>query len=228
MFTIEGEYLYNIAAALGFVAYLMTSVLWLRTLLVLGAGFYIWTGLVLGLESMIGWHVAYGVINLAQIWLILLDNRTTGLPEAFRALYSDRFSSIKPREFRRLMEINDDMVQGPGRLLNDGDDNERLMMVVGGRARVIKAGKTIYELEVGDFVGELSVISGATVSADVVVDDEIRFVYWDKRDLKKLEARNLSLYNRFMMSVGRNIIEKLHRSTEAHLVDSPDSAELVA
>ena len=34
MLSLEGEYLYNVAAGLGFVAYLMTNVLWLRLLLV--------------------------------------------------------------------------------------------------------------------------------------------------------------------------------------------------
>ena len=149
---IEGEYLYNIAAGLGFLAYLMTNVLWLRLLLVVGAGCYIWAGISLNIDSMIGWHVAYGIINLAQIWLILLDSRTTGLPDAFKALYSERFSSVKPREFKRLMEINNTVVRGPGKLLTDGDDNERLMMIVGGRARVQKHGKTIYNLEEGDFI----------------------------------------------------------------------------
>ena len=56
MLPIEGEYLYNIAAGLGFLAYLMTNVLWLRLLLVLGAGFYIWAGISLSIDSMIGWH----------------------------------------------------------------------------------------------------------------------------------------------------------------------------
>ena len=50
---------------------------------------------------------------------------------------------------------------------------------------------------------------------DVVANSDFRFVYWDKSDLSRLESKNLSLYNRFMMSVGRNIIDKLHASTES-------------
>jgi hypothetical protein len=47
MIEYEGETLYNIAAGLGFIAHLLTNVLWLRLLLVMGACFYIATGIVL-------------------------------------------------------------------------------------------------------------------------------------------------------------------------------------
>ena len=212
---LEGESLYNVAAGLGFIAYLMTNVLWLRLLLVVGAAVYIAAGLVLGIDSMIGWHVAYSLINLVQIVLLLLDRRTTGLPERVRVLYSDRFSSIKPREFRRLIETNREQSSGPGKLLNEGDENGRLMLITDGELQVVKHGLEVYRLRSGDFVGELSIISGKPVNADVIASSDYRYVYWDNQDLSRLEARNLSLYNRFMMSVGRNIIEKLHTSTES-------------
>ena len=212
---IEGELLYNVAAGLGFVAYLMTNVLWLRLILVAGAVVYMAAGLVLEIDSMIGWHVAYGLINLGQIVLLLLDQRITGLPEPVRALYSDRFSSIKPREFRRLIETNSESFSGPCRLLKEGEENSRLMLITDGELQVVKNKSEVYRLRPGDFVGELSVISGKPVNADVVALSDFRYVYWDKGDLSRLESRNLSLYNRFMMSVGRNIIEKLHTSTES-------------
>ena len=214
---IEGESLYNVAAALGFVAYLMTNVLWLRLLLVAGAAVYIAAGLVLGIDSMIGWHIAYGLINLFQIVLLILDRRTTGLPEPVRVLYSDRFSAIKPREFRRLIETNREEASGACTFLREGDENSRLMLITDGELDVVKNGAVISRLVAGDFVGELSVISGKPVIADVVAKSDFRFVYWDKNDLTRLESRNLSLYNRFMMSVGRNIIDKLHASTESQI-----------
>lgn len=82
MIEYEGETLYNIAAGLGFIAYLLTNVLWLRILLVAGACFYIATGLVLNLGSMVGWHVGYAIINLGHVVVLLFNNSATGLPES--------------------------------------------------------------------------------------------------------------------------------------------------
>lgn len=82
MIEYEGETLYNIAAGLGFIAYLLTNVLRLRILLVAGACFYIATGLVLNLGSMVGWHVGYAIINLGHVVVLLFNNSATGLPES--------------------------------------------------------------------------------------------------------------------------------------------------
>ena len=213
MIEYEGETLYNIAAALGFIAYLLTNVLWLRIILVIGACFYIATGLVLGLGSMVGWHVGYALINLGHVILLLFNNSATGLPEPIKILYSERFSSLKPREFKRLLKINDAVSPEPGRMLVDGEINQKLFLVTAGEALVVKNGKKITRLVPGDFVGEMSTLTGKPVTADVIVTEGFEYAYWNKDDLDRLETRNLSLYNRFMMAVGHNLIEKLHSTT---------------
>lgn len=213
MIEYEGEALYNIAAGLGFIAYLLTNVLWLRIILVIGACFYIATGLVLGLGSMVGWHVGYALINLGHVILLLFNNSATGLPEPIKVLYSERFSSLKPREFKRLLKINHAVSPEPGRMLADGEINQRLFLVTAGEALVVKNGKKITRLGPGDFVGEMSTLTGKPVTADVIVTEGFEYAYWNKEDLDRLESRNLSLYNRFMMAVGHNLIEKLHSTT---------------
>ena len=120
MFT-EAESLYNVAAGLGFVAYLLTNVLWLRVLLVVGACFYIVTGLMLNLQSMIGWHVAYALINLVHVVLIIIDHSVRSLPVALRHLYHSRFVTLKPREFQRLLKVNQEVKSGPAIVLRDGE-----------------------------------------------------------------------------------------------------------
>ena len=213
MIEYQGETLYNIAAGLGFIAYLLTNVLWLRIILVIGACFYIATGLVLGLDSMVGWHVGYALINLGHVIILLFYNSATGLPEPIKNLYSERFSSLKPREFKRLLKINDRRSPEPGRMLVEGEINKNLFLVTAGEALVVKNGTKITHLRPGDFVGEMSTLTGKPVSADVIAMEGFEYAYWSKEDLDRLESRHLSLYNRFMMAVGHNLIEKLHSTT---------------
>lgn len=48
------------------------------------------------------------------------------------------------------------------------------------------------------------------------VKDSVRYVYWNLEDLDKIEKTNLSLYNRFMMVVDRNLVKKLRLSAQAY------------
>lgn len=209
---VNGELLYNIAAGLGFVAYMMTNVLWLRVILIIGTAVYIYTGIILNLDSMIGWHIAYGIINLVQVILILLERSNTVLPEPIRSIYTDQFHSLRPKEFKRLMQINPVHNIGPETFLNDGDHNDRIFLILDGEAVIEKNGEHVATCECGDFVGEMSVLSGRPVSTNVIFKESLCYVYWDVNDLKKMEKRNLSLYNRFIMVVGRNLVEKLRSS----------------
>jgi hypothetical protein len=83
--------------------------------------------------------------------------------------------------------------------------------------------KTVLKYRASDqviFIGEMSTLTGNQVSADVIASDGFEYAYWSKLDLVKLESLNLSLYNRFMMAVCHNLIEKLHTITETVAADS--------
>lgn len=128
----DAELLYNIAAGLGLIAYVLTSVLWLRVVLVIGACFYIATGFLLGLTSMIGWHIAFALVNLVHVVILILDHSVRSLPPDLRDLYHARFVSLKPREFERLMAINEEVTTGPIDLLTDGSPNDKLFLATSG------------------------------------------------------------------------------------------------
>lgn len=211
----DAELLYNIAAGLGFIAYLLTSVLWLRIVLVFGAVFYIATGMVLGLTSMIGWHIAYALVNLAHVVWLIMDHSVKSLPPAIQDLYHARFVGLKPREFERLLKINDEVEAGPSTLLVEGQFNDRLYLVTGGQVVIRKHGRDVDCRGPGDFIGEMSVLTGEPASADVLVTAHASYCYWTLGDLQRLQTKNLTLYSRFMMIVGQNVVEKLRQLTHS-------------
>jgi CRP-like cAMP-binding protein len=212
---IEGELIYNLAAGLGLIAYLLTSVLWLRIVLVIGACFYIATGVVLGLNSMIAWHIAYALVNLAHVVLLIRDQSDRSLPPEIRDLYHSRFIGLKPREFERLLKINEEVTTSSSKLLTEGEANDRLFLVTSGEIVVHKNGNQVDRRGPGDFIGEMSVLTGEPASADVTVPGSARYCYWSLQDLENLRTKNLPLYNRFMMIVGQNVVEKLRQLTHS-------------
>jgi CRP-like cAMP-binding protein len=221
----DAELLYNVAAGLGFIAYLLTNVLWLRVVLVLGAGFYVATGFLLGLTSMIGWHIAYALVNLVHVVLLIMDHSVKSLPPAIRELYNARFIGLKPREFHRLLQINDEVHSGPARLLGDGERNNRLILVTAGEITVRKSDTEVDRRGPGEFIGEMSVLTGEPASADVVIVESASYCYWTLEDLYRLRKKNLNLYTRFMMIVGQNVVEKLRQLTHRNAVGSESALQ---
>jgi hypothetical protein len=215
---LNGETLYNLSAAIGFIAYLMTNVLWLRLLLVVGAETYIYTGLLLDLDSMVFWHIAYGSINLVQVLIILSERSTTSLPEDIRDLYTGQFETLKPKEFKRIMATNNRQQLESGLLLQQGNPNERLYLILAGEVGIKINGKLVAICSRGDFIGEMSLLTNQSTSADAYILKEANFAYWELSDLQKLETRNISLYNRFMMVLSRNLVLKLNRHHTTYLL----------
>ena len=213
---LDGEILYNVAAGLGFFAYLLTNVLWLRILLIIGACFYIVAGVVLGLNSMIGWHIAYVLINLGHVIILLLNNHVTSLPESVRMLYSEKFSAIKPREFKKLIAINPEAEVDSVTVLEQGQNNSFLYLITEGEMLINVDQVNVARIGKGDFFGEMSFLSNSAATSDVVADGKVRYIQWSKADMRSIQQRNLSLYNRFMMAVGLNVVEKLKITTSKH------------
>lgn len=61
-------------------------------------------------------------------------------------------------------------------------------------------------------------MTGEPASADVVVLDSASYCFWTLRDLQTLQAKNPTLYNRFIMIVGKNVAEKLRQLTHSSFV----------
>ena len=112
--------------------------------------------------------------------------------------------------------------------------NRKIMRFISGYCAIIcdnrsgfrKHGKEVGRRGPGEFIGEMSVLTGDPASSDVVVMDSARYCYWSLRDLKRLETKNLACYNRFMMIVGQNVVERLRSLTHSGFADDEARGKL--
>ncbi len=209
---ISGEYLYSIAAIFSLLAYMLGNILWLRVLLVVAATLYIITGVSLGLTSMAGWNAAYLLINLYHVFILLRDKNIITLPEETRLIYREVFSSLSTREFKKLMSINSFESVVDKQLFKEGSETDKLMIIVEGKADVIKSNKVIASLHSGDLMGEMSFVSGNPASADVVAVGKLRYAFWTHKDIEKLKIKNNDTYNQFIGVIGRDLVKKLAKN----------------
>ena len=131
-----------------------------------------------------------------------------------------KFSDLKPREAATIFKLARHLrLSESETLLKDGEKNDCLFLIVNGSCRILKNGNEITVLDAGEFVGELSFISGDVVSADVISAGTTQIMAWDRHALEPLFKRQ-GLYKSYVHSLcSEDIAHKLRRMTVAHVGD---------
>ena len=217
-FLTDATVIFFVANSLYVVSYMLTSMLWLRILAIVAAAstfpyFYFQPE---PLWSALFWQSCFLTVNLVNLAVLLYSMRTPRFDEFEAQAHDLKFADLKPHEAAPLLKTAHRLNLGDGdALLHDGDANDRLYLIVQGACRILKNGAEIARLEPGEFVGELSFISGEAISADVLATDDTRIMYWENDALEPLFKRQ-GLYKSYLHSLcSVDIAHKLRRMTAA-------------
>ena len=116
----------------------------------------------------LGWTSLYTVINLIMLFLIYLESRPVKFNDLEQKIYDRTFKSLKPKEFKHLMDHGSlEELQPDLGLVTRDTHLEKLMLVVEGQAEVVLKNGDEVDIPAGGFIGEQSFITGENTSADV-------------------------------------------------------------
>lgn len=215
-FLTNSAVIFFIANTLYVVSYMLTSMLWLRVLAIIAAAstFPYFYFQVEPLWSALFWQGCFLAVNLVNLLILLHSMRATNFDQNQFLAYEIKFSDLKPHEVRPIFKYADQrLVEAGHTVLKDGEKNHVLYLILTGECRVIKNGIEVAVLRQGQFVGELSFISGDTVSADVVTNKTTNLMSWDKRKMAPL-FKNQGLYEPYFYSLcGLDVASKLRAMT---------------
>ena len=145
-----------------------------------------------------GWTIIFIAINLVQIMIIFRERRELLIPEQIRDLYENIFHTKTSREFLNFWNKGELMHTNNEILINKGNNQKSLMLVLNGNAEVIRNDKKIAILERGQFIAEISYITGKPASADVMAVDDLTYYVWNGKILKdvhiKMEKIHVNVY----------------------------------
>lgn len=97
------------------------------------------------------------------------------------------FDGLSKRHLRRLARDADVVAFGPGRsIVEEGQPGEAMFVVLGGTARVLRAGRKVGVLIPGDFFGELSALDAGPRTASVVPDTPVEVLRLFRHTLHEL------------------------------------------
>ena len=101
-------------------------------------------------------------------------------------LYDKIFYTKSNREFLKFWDKGKVCQIENDNLINIGDTQSDLMLILNGQADIMRNGDKIATLGRGQFIAEISYITGNPVSADVIAKGELLFYNWDRDTLSKL------------------------------------------
>jgi CRP-like cAMP-binding protein len=169
------------------------------------------------LWSALFWQSCFLAVNLVNLLILLYSMRTTSFDENENLAYEIKFSELKPYEVRPIFKYaKQELLEASHVLLQDGEKNQTLYLILHGQCRVLKNGIEVAVLGRGHFVGELSFLSDDPVSADVVTVGNANLMSWDKHDLAPLFKRQ-GLYESYFYSLcSLDVAGKLRTMTAGH------------
>jgi CRP-like cAMP-binding protein len=202
----------NVGYGLMFVGFFARDVLWLRGVLATGqaiVAFYTWRN---GVHVVSAWNVAFMLINAVMAVQILNERRAVSLPEDLRTIYEQHFAALTPPEFLRWWRQGHREQVSRGALTRTGVRPEALTFVVTGAALVRRQGRDVATLASGDFVGEMSLITGRPANADVDIVATSDIVRWSRDELETLRERSPVLWTKIQSVIGLDLVQKVRRA----------------
>jgi hypothetical protein len=215
-FTDPSKFVGHINYILVILSVSMSSMRWLRIFAIAsgitGVAYY---GFLVSDLISATWEFIFTTVNAIQLALVLLANRSRRVTDDEKLFIDTVMPSLEGNLRTRMLKLGKWETKQPGEvLIEEGQAAPRLVFIARGAASVEKADRLIGVCGPGDFLGEMSFLSGNPASATVRVSNEIRCCVYEPGELKALLLRNPPIRQALELSFNRNLVGKLDRMNE--------------
>jgi hypothetical protein len=210
-----GQLAGHLASILTMAAYLLKDILWLRLLTILSC----FAGIAFNyfvpatpLWTVIYWNVLFTAINVVQVAIIIKQRSSVHFTEEEKELHDTIFKNFAPFEFMKLMRVGKWLEARQGEILaTEKKPLDSIMLIYNGSVSVELNGKELAKLKDGNFVGEVSFITGGAATATVRALLPTRYVSWPKEAIGQLLKRNPSMKFAMQAMLSTDLSKKLMR-----------------
>jgi hypothetical protein len=196
----------------------MSSMRWLRIFAiasgVVGVFYY---GFLVSDEISATWEGIFALVNGLQLAIVLLSGRRRARDEDEKLLVETVMPTLDGNLRARLLKMARWQTRQPGEILvEEGETSPQLVFIARGAASIEKDGALVGVCGPGDFLGEMSFLTGRPASATVRVANEIRCCVYDPGKLKLMSRKAPAIRQALEYSFNRNLVGKLERMNEAN------------
>lgn len=216
----EQSALIHVANVLYLASYSVRDILWLRILsvagmLCLGFCYYACAAENPMWWNAFYWQLAFLSVNFVQIGLLIYERRPVQLTDIQKKLHAGPLAALTPRQVERFTNKATWRSMRPGeQLLAENVSLTELMLILSGAAIVRTGGRDIARIEQGQFVGEMSFLTGGKTSAEVVADEAVILATWSEKYVTELMKRDQELGTALQAALGTDLVQKLLRTRD--------------
>ena len=118
------------------------------------------------------------------------------------------FRDLPKAQLRKVADVSGVRHARAGeQLVKEGVAGNVFFVIVDGQVKVIKGRRTLQRLGPGDFVGEMSILTGALRSASVVAETPVECLTLSSTDLRALLRREPSIALKMLECVAERLVE---------------------
>lgn len=213
----SGAALATLSYVLLIASMLMNRLTYLR-ILAIGSGvagiIYFWGFLGDRVASL--WEMLFIAANLFQLAVAAYHDRMSRFTADEMVFRSAAVPGLSPSEARRLLRLGKVVAAPEGTVLTEQSQPvSALAFVISGDVEIRVGGKTVAHCGHGDFVGEISVMSGEAATATAVTVAPTRYFAFDAEAFRRLVARERVIGQEIDMTLRAGLRQKLVRANTA-------------
>jgi signal transduction histidine kinase len=163
------------------------------------------------------WEALFVLVNVVQLVILWIDENHHRFDEDEMHFVDSMPASVERQALKRLLAIANRRSFAPGeRLITEGEAVKEVLYLTSGIAQIEANGRVIAVCRPGDYLGEMSYLTGAPASATVVAAEPMRVLAFEQKRLHDAVARDASIHQAMETGLNRNLVGKLVRANLAN------------
>ena len=192
--TIAGHLAFGLIAF----SFLVKDIMYLRVLSILASLFSVFYNFAIPDTPMwlaINWNLVFVTVNVYHIAVLIYEKRPVKMKPKDRELYETLFKDLSPVEYLKISKAAKwKKFKSGQKVIVESKPVKDLILIYNGTVDVVGDKKKVAELKDGQFVGEMSFLTGKDATATCIVKHDTECLVWKQPEFKSLLQRNQSLY----------------------------------
>lgn len=166
------------------------------------------------------WIALIVIANAVQLAILISGSRLGNFHTEEKQLLEHVLQVEEPAQQRRLLDLLEwrDTELGDV-LIREGETLPPLIYIASGAASVEHEGRVVGVCGAGDFLGDMSIVSGEKASATVTVTNRMRIAVFDRDALIQLSRSAPEIRSAFNAALNRGLAAKVLRMNEMAATD---------
>lgn len=162
------------------------------------------------------WEALFVLVNVVQLVILWIDEHHNRFDADEQHFVASMPASVERQALKRLLAMANRRSFAPGdRLIAEGEPVAEVLYLCSGLAQIEADGRVIAVCRPGDYLGEMSYLTGAPASATVIAAEPMRVLAFEQKRLHDAVARDSSIHQAMEAGLNRNLVGKLVRANRA-------------